>query len=69
MASGLRSALGPSSTIDPKSLSSQVQRPFCGGQRGGRYGGVLIAGGVCRGVSATADGRRCGEKSRSYWER
>ena len=56
-------------------VSSQVERrlcPECGGQRDGRYGYcwcVLIAGCVCGGAGATADGRRCGEKSRPHRER
>ena len=55
--------------------SSQVERwlcPECGGQRDGIYGDywcVLIAGGVWGDPGATADGRRCGEKPRPYWER
>ena len=56
-------------------VSSQVEKrlcPECGGQKDGRYGdywSVLIAGGVCRGAGATVDGRRCGEKPRSYRKR
>ena len=56
-------------------VSFQVERrlcPQCAGQRDGGYGlywSVLIAGCVCTGAGATADGRRCGEKSWSYWER
>ena len=56
-------------------VSSQVERwlcPECRGQRDGGYGrywGVFIAGGVCGGAGATADGRRCGEKPWPYWER
>ena len=49
-------------------VSSQVERRLChecGGQRDSGYGhcwDLLIAGVVCSGVGATADGRRCGEK-------
>ena len=53
-------------------VSSQVERrlcPECGGQRDGRYGCVFIAGGVCSGAGATADGRRCGETSWPHRER
>ena len=56
-------------------VSSQVERrlcPECGDQRDGGYGHywcVFIAGAVCSGAGATADGWRCGEKPRSYWER
>ena len=37
--------------------------------RGMKYTGVLVAGGLCSGAGATADGRRCGKKPRPYWER
>ena len=56
-------------------VSSQVERrlcPECGGQRDGGYGHywvVPIAGGMCSGAGATADGRRCGEKPRPNRER
>ena len=58
-------------------VSSQVERrlcPECGGDgiRDDGYGwyrGVLVAGSVYSGAGATADGRRCGEKSRPNSER
>ena len=56
-------------------VSSQVERrlcPECGGQKDGRYGHhwcEFIAGCVCGGAGATADGRRCGEESRPHRER
>ena len=47
-------------------------RPECGGQTDGRYRHywcVLVAGRVCGGAGATADGRRCGEKPWPHRER
>ena len=56
-------------------VSSQVERrlcPECGGQRDGEYRhywGLLVAEGVCSGVGATANGRRCGAKPWAYRKR
>ena len=53
-------------------VSSQVERrlcPECSDGGSGRYWDLFIAGGVCGGAGATADGRRCREKPRPYWER